>query len=81
METIKTIKGVDEQTWYKLKKLSARDRITMGKLLYKMVEEYEKRSEGFWKEILNHKGTLTDKEAEEMHLSVKKQRLEYGFRQ
>lgn len=81
METIKTIKGVDEETWYKLKKLSVRDRVTMGKLLHKIVEEYEKRSESFWKDILNHKGTLTNKEAEEMHLLVRKHRQEYGFRQ
>ncbi len=77
---IKTIKGIDDETWMKFKILAARKRLTMGKLLADMIEEYNKSSETFWAEILKGERILSDKEADEIENIVKKLRKERGFR-
>ena len=78
--TTKTIKDVDDETWRKLKMLSAEHDTTMGKILKKITNDYEERNKEFWNSILKGKKILTDKEAEDMISVVKELRKEHGFR-
>lgn len=81
METeVKTIKGIDEETWMKFKVLAAAKRVTMGKLLTTMVKEYEKYANDVWDKILNSGKILSEKEAEEMHTITRKIRKENWVR-
>ncbi|MEK6889831.1 MAG: hypothetical protein AABX35_01455 [Nanoarchaeota archaeon] len=78
---VKTIKGIDEGTWMRFKVLAAKKRLTMGKLLHTMVGEYEKKKdEDFWDFILSGERRISDKDADEMEISLKKLRKERGFR-
>ena len=52
----------------------------MSVLLKLMVDEYDKNSKELWNEILTRKKTLTNKDALEMEMIVKKMRGERGFR-
>ncbi len=76
----KTIKDVDDETWRKLKVLSAEHDTTMGKILKKITEDYNERNRNFWDNILKGEKIITDKEAKEHEDLVKKLRKEYGFR-
>ncbi len=78
--TTRTIKDVDDETWRKLKMLSAEHDATMGKVLKKITNDYEERNRNFWDKILNSEKILSDKEADEMESFVKKLRKEKGFR-
>jgi len=80
METVKTLKGVNEESWAEFKSLAVKNRTNMGKLFERMLEEYKKKSEENWKIILSGKKILSDKEAEDMLKIVKESRKEYGFR-
>ena len=77
---VKTIKGVDTETWTDFKTLAAKKRVTMGKLLALMIMEYKKNSDDFWDSILKGEKILSDKEAEDMHKITRKLRKEWGFR-
>ncbi|MBS3086629.1 hypothetical protein J4422_02910 [Candidatus Pacearchaeota archaeon] len=77
---IKTIKGVDEETWAEFKSLAAKNNIRLGNLFRMMLEEYKRKTEESWKKILSGKKILTDEEAEDMLKVVSKIRKEYGFR-
>jgi len=77
---LKTIKGIEEESWMEFKSIAAKDGIKMGKLFEQMLEEYKKRSEEAWNKILHSGGILTDKEAEDMKRIARKTREEYGFR-
>ena len=77
---IKTIKGISDEKWIKLKILSAKNKMPMGKLVENMIDTYERQNEDFWEYILNGEKRISDKEAEEMQEIVKKLRKEKGFR-
>ncbi len=77
---IRSIKGVDERTWMQFKVLAIKKRQTMGKLFSDMVEKHAKTNDEFWDGILSGKKIISDKEAEEMYLTVKKLRKDRGFR-
>ncbi len=79
MET-KCIKDVDEDTWKEFRALAVKNNIKMSILLKIMVNEFEKNSKDFWREILSRKKSLTNEEAEDMENIVKKMRKERGFR-
>ncbi len=79
MET-KCIKDVDEETWKDFRALAVKNNIKMSILLKIMVNEFEKNSKDFWREILSRKKTLTDEEADDIEKIVKKMRKERGFR-
>ena len=78
--SLKTIKNVDEKTWYKFKTLATKNRLSMGKLLNHMIDSYESESKKFWKEILEGEKILSDKEADALLEHSKQLRKEYGFR-
>ena len=73
----KTIKDVDDETWRKLKVLSAEHDTTMGKILKKITEDYNERNRNFWDNILKGEKIITDKEAKEHEDLVKKLRKEH----
>ena len=81
METeVKTIKGVDDETWVKFKMLAAAKRVTMGYLLTTMIKEYEKYANDVWDKILHSGKILSDNEAEDIEKITRKMRKERGFR-
>lgn len=80
MSSIKTIKGVDDETWSEFKSLAAKDKTKMGKFFEKMVVEYKKKSDGFWDDILKGPKIISDKEAKIMENAVQGVRKEHGFR-
>ena len=80
MSSVKTIKGVDEETWSEFKSLAAKDKVKMGRLFEKMVVEYKKKSNEFWSDILKGPRIISDGEAKIMEEAAKKIRKEYGFR-
>ena len=81
MTEVKTIKGVDEDTWAEFKSMAAEKKKNMGELFEDMVKTYkETKTEEKWKEFFTVKEPLTEYEAEEMQKEVKKLRKESGFR-
>ena len=72
MSSVKTIKGVDEETWSEFKSLAAKDSVKMGKLFEKMVVDYNKKSSEFWADILRGPKIISDAEAEAMEKTLKK---------
>ena len=77
---IKTIKGISEEKWMKLKILAARKRMPMGKIVEDMIDHYEKHSNKIWDKILYGEKIISDKEAEELHKLTKKIRKESWVR-
>ena len=77
---LKTIKGINEESWSEFKSIAAKDGIKMGKLFEQMLEEYKKKSDEAWDKILNGGRIISDKEAEVMKKITRKTREEYGFR-
>ena len=80
MAIVKTIKGIDENSWLEFKSIAARNKMNMGKLFERMVEDYKKKSERFWDGILKGPAVLSKEEADAMLETVKRIRKEYGFR-
>ena len=80
MTTVKTIKDIDENTWFEFKSLAAKSRMKTGKFFEKLVEEYKNKTDATWDKILNAGKILSDKEAQDMENFVKKLRNERGFR-
>ena len=77
---LKTIKGIDDQSWVEFKSIAAKNGMKMGKLFETMLEEYKKKSDESWDKILHSGKILTDVEAKEMVKITRKTREEYGFR-
>ena len=80
MPKVKTIKGVDEESWSEFKSIAAKNKMKMGKLFETMVEDYKGKVDNFWDKILEGPPLLSKEEADAMLGIVKKMRSEYGFR-
>jgi len=80
MESIRTVKNVDEETWNELKVISKRNKINIGKMIKLIVNEHKSKN-NFWNRVLNNKKILSDAEAEAIMESVKESRKEKGFRE
>ena len=78
--SVKTVKDVDDETWRKLKILSAEEDIKMGTLIKNMTESYIKTKEDVWDRILAGEKILSDVEADDIEKITKKLRKERGFR-
>lgn len=78
---VKTIRGVDEETWNDFKALAVKSNLKMSLLLKLMVKETEKKSESFWDKILKRERNLSEDEAESMLKILEKSRKEKGFRE
>ena len=80
MESVKTIKGINRETWFMFKELAAKKGMKMGDLFENMIKEYSKRSEDFWNEVLSGEKRISDDEAEDMLKTVRELRKDKGFR-
>ncbi len=81
MGEVKTIKEVDDKTWYRFKILANQNKMKLGRFFKEMLEEYEEKNDPTWERILAGEKILLDQEAEELSKTLKKLRKEYGFRQ
>lgn len=77
---VKTIKGVSDEKWMKLKNLSIKEGVPMGTLLESMIDEYSKNADKLWNRILSGKRIMSDSDAKELLKFVKEFRKERGFR-
>lgn len=80
MTIVKTIKDVDEEVWLEFKSIAVRNKMKMGKLFGRMVEDYKEKGRHFWDELLKGPAMLSKEEADTMLDTVKRIRKEYGFR-
>lgn len=78
--SVKTIKDVDEEAWHEFKSMAAKNKMKMGKLFNKIIEEYEEKGKNFWDEILKGPPVLSKEEANAMMEASRKIRKDYGFR-
>lgn len=77
---VKTIKGIDEQTWAEFKSLAAKRRMKAGELFKTMTREYEEKGKDLWEKILTGKKILSEKEASSLLEVTTIIRKEHGFR-
>lgn len=80
MSEVRTMKGVDDNTWAEFKSIAAQNQMKAGQMFKLMVDEYRKKSALAWDKILNHKSILSKKEIDKFEAAVKKVRKEYGWR-
>ena len=80
MSTVKTIKDVDEEAWLEFKSIAARNKMKMGKLFGRIIEDYKEKSKSFWDDILKGPPILSEEEAKSMDETAKRVREEHGFR-
>jgi len=80
METVKTIKDVDDQTWSRFKSLAAANNQKAGQMFKIMVDDYEKNAKGWWERILAHKPVFSPKEYADIERKMKAFRKESGWR-
>ncbi len=80
MAEVKTIKGVNDETWATFKSLAAKNHQTAGSFFEKLVAFYQKQGDTWWDEILNAGKILSDEEANDMRKFTKKLRKRRGFR-
>ncbi len=80
MESTRTIKNVDEETWNELKMMSKKNKMNMGKTMRLIINDYKNKN-NFWDKILNNKKILSESEANAIMKSVKESRKEKGFRE
>ena len=80
MESVKTIKGIDEDIWLDFKSLAAKNNLKMPEMFKVVVRDWGKNSSKVWEEILNNEGILSDKEAKDILKTVNSLRKEKGYR-
>ncbi|MBS3074810.1 hypothetical protein J4447_05170 [Candidatus Pacearchaeota archaeon] len=78
---VRTIKGVDDETWKILKEIASKRKLKMGGMLREIAKEYKRRPSDAWEKILNARPILTENEAENMLRLVAKMRKERGYRE
>lgn len=80
MGEVKTIKGIDDETWTDFKSLAVRNRMKAATMFKVLVDEYGRKTSGFWDNIFRHKPIFSPKEYDEIEARMKKIRKEYGWR-
>jgi len=80
METVKTIKDVDDDAWHELKSLASRNKMKLGQFIELLLSDYQRNAKGYWKQVLQGGKVLTDREANELESILSKMRKESGFR-
>lgn len=78
--SVKTIKGIRNDKWMKLKMLANKQNVSMGRLVEIMIDNYQSNSDKAWEKILNPKKMLSKKDIEELEKETLKIRKERGFR-
>ncbi len=77
---VKTIKGIGKEKWIEFKALAARKDVSLGNLFGIMLDDYLKRSDYVWGEVLKGEKILSDEEAKKLKNVVVEIRKERGFR-
>jgi len=80
MAEVKTIKGVDEETWAEFKSLAAKNQLHAGSFFEKMVRHYEQSTQSFWDRVLDEEVILSEEEGKAIEKVVHHIRKERGFR-
>ena len=77
------IKNLDEENWHFLKVEAAKERITIGELFNRIIEEYKnietERSAKVWQKIFSRKPILSKEEVKEMQKNIGSFRKEFNF--
>ena len=79
METVKTIKGVSDDTWAEFKALAAKNKMSMAEFFRHLVNS-QKESSTWWEEYKKMPKILTEKEAKAFKEEVRKMRDEWEER-
>ena len=81
MDTL--IKNINEENWHFLKVEAAKERVTMGELFNRVIEEYKNMGKDndakTWEKIFRGKPILSKKETKSMHMAIKSFRKELDF--
>jgi hypothetical protein len=78
--TLKTVKDIRDEKWAEIKRLAARQKIKIGRLIENMVDVYGKHEEDVWNRVLSGERNLSDKEAEDMKKVVAGLRKDKWFK-
>jgi len=81
MNTVKTIKDIDDDVWHEFKSMAARNKMRTGKFFEKMVISYKEKSKSSWDDVLLCDKIISDKEADELERFTTSLRKEKGYRQ
>ena len=76
------IKNIDEENWHFLKVEAVKQKIPLGELFNRLVEEYKNRDEDMnasWQRIFSRHALLTKEEAKRMHKAIESFRREFSF--
>lgn len=74
------MKGVSPEKWIEFKALAAKKKVPMGRLFEIIIEDYGKRNDSTWNNILKGEKILSEDEAEDMEKIVRNIRKKRGFR-
>lgn len=81
MDTL--IKNVDEENWHYLKVQAAKEKITLGQLFNRLVQDYKEmekeEASWLWKKIFSRAPLLGKEDAKRMHKAIQDFRKEYTF--
>lgn len=77
---IRTIKGVENDKWIKLKMLAAKKNVALGRLIEIMIEDYSRRADAVWNKALSGDKIINDSEARGLANEISNLRKEGGFR-
>jgi len=77
---VKTIKGIEEETWAEFRSICTKNRLNTGQCFEKIIAFYKQNAKDFWDDILSGKKILSHDEAHDMRVLAQKIRKDRGFR-
>ncbi len=77
---VKTIKGIEEETWAEFRSICTKNRLSTGQCFEKLIGFYKQNAKDFWDDILSGKKNLSSEEAQDIRVMTQKVRKERGFR-
>ncbi len=80
MESVKTIKGIDEETWFEFKSMASKNNLKMPEMFKLVVSSWKSRSSNTWEKILNSERILSEKDAKSLLKTSAELRSESDYR-
>ena len=77
---VKTIKGIEEETWADFRSICTKNRLSTGQCFQKIITFYKHNAKDFWEDILSGKKILSHDEAQDIRMMTQRIRKERGFR-
>lgn len=77
---VKTIKGIEEETWAEFRSICTKNRLSTGQCFEKLIAFYKQNAKDFWDDILCGKKILSKEEANDIRDMTVRMRKERGFR-